>query len=151
MNLFSMKKQYLNVSIFSPYHSLDSDIIDIGDVFTQIKKVFRNKDIILVTGDPYFKKYKDNENVFNEAKSLEIYDTPSKGSFQLYDTFLNDLKKTNGKLICMACGPCGKVLAYELQTNYGIRCIDTGHLMRDYHRFVNKIVPFSPEDKMYYD
>ena len=150
-NLFSLKRKYFEGRMFFPYHCCDLCKISTENVFGRIKNVFKDKSVLLVTGDPYFRNYKENENVFNEASSLDIYETPSKGSFAHYDEFLNDLRNEKDKLICMACGPCGKVLAYELQTQYGIRCIDTGHLMRDYQRFVNKIVPFSPEDRMYVD
>lgn len=105
--------------------------------FERIKKVWSNKDIVIVEGDK--SRLGVGNDLFDECKSIKRVLAPSKNAFYQYSNILDYILKNvdNDKMILIALGPTATVLAYDL-SRYGYQAIDIGHIDIEYEWFLKK-------------
>jgi hypothetical protein len=88
----------------------------------------KDKEIILVTSAKNITV--ELQNFFKEhERQYQYLTTPEKDTFTEYKAIKSELitKTTKPVTILTACGPAGKILAYELSVENNIQCIDIGH------------------------
>lgn len=95
------------------------------------RSIWDGRDVAVVCGDRVFSKIKCN--IFDNAKRVQYVFTPSEHAFDDYNTIYNKIKTFDKKtIVCLIVGPTAKVLAYDLTVKEGFRCLDIGHLAKDY-------------------
>lgn len=116
--------------------------------FENIKKLWENKNVILVHCKEAYEKLKFN--IFDNSKEQINIFVPNINSFGAYDEVLNKLLNYNKDyLIILMCGPLGKVLASELsRVNY--RALDLGHIAKSYNFAMQGIENTSKATKDFY-
>lgn len=98
--------------------------------FKNIKKLWENKNVVLVHCKEAYEKLKFN--IFDNAKEQINVFVPNIDSFSVYDEVLNKLLNfEKNYLIILMCGPLGKVLASDL-TKANYRALDLGHIAKSY-------------------
>lgn len=111
--------------------------LDFSNYFNGIKHIFKEKNVVIVSGDNRVKNY--NASLFELAKTVEfrIFDM-QKDSFQHYDKILAyaTCNIPDNAIYVIAFGPTGKVLAYDLTTKYSVRTFDAGHLLKIYQMYI---------------
>ena len=111
--------------------------LDFVTYFNGIKKIWLDRDIVIICGKTVFDKIK--VNIFDCAKSVEYQYAPSMNAFAEYDKILNQAKKIDkSKLVIIILGPTATVLAYDL-AKQGYEAIDFGHIAKDYDFYRKKI------------
>lgn len=99
--------------------------------YEQWRRIWQDKEIAVICGDRVFDKL--IYNVFDNAAHIEYLYVPTRNAFDEYDDILDAASKINiNKIICIMAGPTAKVLAFDLCRHYGFRCLDVGHLAKDY-------------------
>jgi len=102
--------------------------------YSLFKLLFKDKDVILVTGDNRCLEYDKNLLKDSNIKSFSMLKVPSYNAWDSYDAIKKSLLRLNSsgnKLICLSCGPTASVLAYDLSDC--MRCLDLGHVFGDYN------------------
>lgn len=128
-----MNKKYINSFIsrcYMTYKNKDNSAY----YFELIKKLWDNKDIIIVEGDE--SRLGIGNDLFNNAKSIQRILGPKENAFRVYNDILKELKKIDKeKIIFLALGPTATVLAYDL-SKLGYQAIDIGHIDIEYEWFL---------------
>ena len=123
-----MKKTYFAAEMTLAYTYFKN--YDIETYFKKIRKIWDNKDIVVVCGKSVFDNI-DN-NIFDNVKSIDYVYTKAIDAFDEYDDLLSKVKKQNkGKIIIAICGPTAKVLVYDL-AKIGYWALDMGHIAKAY-------------------
>ena len=105
--------------------------------FSDYRRIWQNKDIVIVCGDRVFKNIKNN--IYDNARSIKYIYGPTNNAFSEYNSILEKVKKEDkNKLIILILGPAASALAYDL-TLEGRRALDMGHLCKDYDAFIRRI------------
>ncbi len=143
LSLLNEEKDYYSAD-FTQQYVLLSDYVketfDFENYFNKIRCIWDNKDITIVCGDRVFNNIENN--IFDNAKSIEYIYAPTVNAFDSYDDILNKLIKTDkNKIIFIILGPTASVLVYDLAKS-GFRAIDIGHVAKDYDAY-RKNVPVS--------
>ncbi len=134
LKLCSKSVTYYDASVFLTY-ILEHD--NCQKYFDEMKKLWENKDIVIVSGETVFDKIENN--IFNCAKSIEYIKAPSVNAFNKYDEIISEVEKQDkSKLILLILGPTATVMAYDLYLK-GYRAIDVGHIAKDYDFYIKKI------------
>lgn len=134
MQLLSSDKIYLN----SGFTILPSS----EEKYQNIRKIWNNRNITVISGNRVFKKIK--YNIFDNAKTVEYIKAPTVNAFEKYEKILAEAKKINkDRLILLILGPTATVLAFDLAKE-GYQAIDIGHLVKSYDTF-KKNVNITPE------
>jgi glycosyltransferase family protein len=121
-----------NSFITRPYISY-RDKINCSTTFEMIKKIWENKEIVLIEGN--FSRNGIGNDLFDNAKNIERLICPSENAFSKFSEIIFEaLKIKNNKLILIALGPTAKPLGYELYKN-GYQVIDIGHIDTEYEWF----------------
>lgn len=116
---------------------IEGTYINLDEYFEKIALIFKDKDVMLLTGDIRILTWQNN--IFRYAKSIttKIYDMP-KNSIDNYNSILRDIYQiVNGKIIVISFGPTGKLLAYDLNTIFGVRTLDFGHMFKLYDIYMH--------------
>jgi len=138
ITLFSSKRRYIDSCIFTPYKTFNEEKISSDDIFNKAKTFFKDKKVLLVIGDEYETYFSNDNGIFSNAASLNFCKIKLKNSFSSYDSLLSELSNVEDDVvICMACGPVGKVLAFDLRISRNAKCIDVECLLQNYHMFVD--------------
>lgn len=118
--------------------------------FGLIKKIWENKDIIIVEGEK--SRLGMRNDLFNGAKSVKRILGPSNQGFSKYNELLEEIKKQDkSSLILLALGPTASVLPYDL-CDFGYQAIDIGNIDTEYEWFKMKAETKVPiKDKMVYE
>lgn len=125
--------EYYNAFLSRPYLRY-KDKENCKILFDKIKKIYKNKDVILVEGE--YSRLGVGNDLFNEVKSLKRILCPTKNAYDMYDKILNEvLKQEKNKLILVSLGPTSKPLVYDLH-NKGYQAIDLGHIDLEYEWFL---------------
>ncbi len=110
---------------------------DTYNYFAKIRKLWNNKDIVIVCGKSVFDNIENN--IFDNAKSVDYIYTKATNAFDEYDSLLSQIKKQNkNKIIIAICGPTAKVLTYDL-TKAGYWALDMGHIAKSYDWYKKKL------------
>lgn len=125
-------KQYVSAEVTIMYqHYMEYNF---EEHFNKIKKIWENKEIVIVCGETVFKNI--DYNIFDNSKSIDYIYAPSKNAFDKYDELLlRTLKYDKNKLFIIILGPTANILAYDL-ANKGYRALDLGHIAKDYDAYV---------------
>ena len=95
-----------------------------------IKKIWENRDIVIVEGDKTRAGY--GNDLFDNVKSIRRILTPTKNAFESYDKILQTvLKVEKDVLILVVLGAAANVLVYDLMKQ-GYQAIDIGQIDMDY-------------------
>lgn len=125
---------YYNAFLSRPYLRYKNNNCD--EIFKNIKKIFKNREIILVEGE--FSRLGVGNDLFDNAKKVERILCPTKNAYKLYDEILKEICKQNKKkLIIVSLGPTAKPLVYDL-SNLGYQAIDLGHIDLEYEWYLQK-------------
>lgn len=143
-------KTYGNAFISRCYIDLKNKDSGIEEYFELIKKLWEDKDIIIVEGEK--SRLGMGNNLFDNAKSIKRILGPSTQSFSKYDEILKEIKKQDkNSLILLAMGPTASVLPYDL-CDSGYQAIDIGNIDTEYEWFKMKVKKRVPiKDKMVYE
>ena len=120
------------------------------EYFENIKKLWANKDVIIVEGEK--SRLGMGNDLFDSANSVKRILAPSTQCFQKYDELLKEVKK-HGKepLYILALGPSATIMAYDLAKE-GFYAIDMGNIDTEYEWFKMQATEKVPiKDKMVYE
>lgn len=152
-----MKREHYYDSVFSiPYHHYVLSDLFFEEYFESVKNIWRDKDVILVTGDLDILKYQNS--VFDTSKSMKIIEISKRDAYDYHNRILRYVRNSipNGKskndlVILLACGLEATVLAYDLGKDGDVQAIDIGHLAREYDSFKKRVIPYSTRDKRFFE
>lgn len=115
--------------ISMPYHLFKS--FDFEKYYSEIEKLWKDKDIVIICGKTVFNKIK--YNCFESAKSINYIYGKSVNAFDEYDALLEKALATDPKSPkFIILGQTATALAYDLAVN-GHRGLDLGHLAKDFN------------------
>ena len=112
------------------------------DYYKNLKKLWENKDIIIVEGEG--SRLGIGNDLFSNANSIKRILCPIKDAYSKYDEIFGVCKKQpNETLFIIALGPTATVLAYDLCKS-GYRALDVGHVDTMYEWFLRKATKSVP-------
>lgn len=114
-------KQYYSAFISRPD---SAPCIDNEDYYDLVKKIWHERDILIVEGKSRFGK---NEKLINNARSIDRFKAPVYDAFKGYDGLLKAIIRRANKVILLSLGPTATCLAYDLHLK-GFQAIDVGHM-----------------------
>ncbi len=133
--LIDMRKVYFNAFITRCYY-IWADKSRSGEWFAMMKKVWDQRDVILVEGEK--SRLGVGNDLFNNVHSLRRILAPAEHAFSRYAEILSEVsKQSRGNLILIALGPTATILAYDLH-KLGFQAIDIGHLDIEYEWYLRK-------------
>ena len=109
------------------------DKIKSAQYFDKLKKLWNKRDVLIVEG-AYTRSGIDND-LFNNANSIERIICPSKNSFEKIDEIETEIRKfAYNRLVLLMLGLTAKIIVDDLQdlTN---QLIDLGHIDSEYEWF----------------
>lgn len=125
---------YINAAFNQVYQMFDT--YDFEDYFSQIKNLFKNKDIVVFAGADILNHYK--YNVFDQCKHAEYIECPKKNAFSEYQSICQlILSYSKEKLLCFILGPTSKAFVL-FASNHGYCAWDIGHMAKDYNSYMCK-------------
>lgn len=128
-SLLNKERTYYDAFITRPYISY-LDKTHAGGVFEKFRRMWENKDILIVEGDR--SRLGCGNDLFHNAKSCRRIICPNENAFEQYDKILDSvMKQPENMLILLALGPTATILAYDL-AKMGRRAIDIGHIDIEY-------------------
>lgn len=131
--LIDLEKQYFCAEVSRPYIE-ERDKSLCKEFFNDLKKIWQNKTIILVEGK--YSRLGYNNDLFNNAKSINRIICPAQNAFGIYDEILNNCRQySKNYLFIIALGPTATILAYDLAKE-GFRALDMGHIDIEYEWFL---------------
>lgn len=118
-------------------------------IFSKIKQLWQNRDIIIVEGKGT--RIGVGNDLLSNAKSISRIICPSENAYSEKDRIINVTKKiNNNKLILLSLGPAAKPIAYEL-FKAGYQVIDIGHIDMEYEMFLRKSKKLIPVAGKYFN
>lgn len=131
----SKKYNYGN-ACFTRWYIEYKDKTDMKDKIKNIKRIWENKDIIIVEGKDT--KIGVGNDLLDNSKSVKRIIAPSNNAFNRYNDILNEVKKVKKDcLILIALGPTATVLSYDL-SKMGYQALDVGHIDIEYEWYLRK-------------
>lgn len=144
-------KTYGNAFISRCYINVkNKDKEKISEYFTLIKKLWDNKNIIVVEGEK--SRLGMGNDLFDNAKSVKRILGPSDQGYSKYNELLEEIKKQDkNSLIFLALGPTATILPYDL-CDLGYQAIDIGNIDTEYEWFkMNASEKVPIKNKMVYE
>lgn len=143
-------KTYGNAFISRCYIDLKDKGENIGQYFNLIKKLWDNRDIIIVEGEK--SRLGMGNDLFDNTKSVRRILGPSNQGFSKYSELLEEIKKQDkNSLILLALGPTATILPYDL-CDLGYQAIDIGNIDTEYEWYkMNAKVKVPIQNKMVYE
>lgn len=131
------KNTYIDAGFATAYFRFN-DSYNFEAHYNAMKDLFKNKKVLLVSGEGVFEKLR--HNVFELARTLRIIHGPSKNAFDDFDELISLILNTAEKdeIICVILGMAGKAMV-PILTNKGYLVWDIGHMAKDYDAYMNKI------------
>lgn len=124
---------YYNAFMSRPYLRY-KDKSNCTNIFEKIKKIYSNKDVILVEGE--YSRLGVGNDLFSNVKSMKRILCPTKNAFEMYEDILKEVtKQGKNKIILVSLGPTSKPLVYDLYLK-GYQAIDLGHIDLEYEWFL---------------
>ena len=131
-----INKQYYDAGFTQPYATYID--YDYEKHFELLKKLWEDRDITIISGKGILDDI--THNIFNNARSVELVEAPSKNAFDTYDNLLTQSLKINkNRLIIIILGPTATILAYDLAKN-GFQALDLGHVAKDYDWYKKEVI-----------
>lgn len=131
-----MERTYYNAFVSRIYSEMKDKSLARG-WFHKIKKVWEDRDVVVVEGDKT--RFGVGNDLLDGALSVQRILCPAKGAFGKYDEILSAcLPMQKGSLFLLALGPTATVLAYDLAAQ-GYQAIDIGHLDIEYEWYLRGI------------
>lgn len=128
MPYLSSARTYYNADFTRPYMDFINKK-DSGFVFSLVKKIWNDKDILIIEGNQSRIGVKDS--LLDNARCVRRIECPSKNAFEVIDDILKAaisfLNNNKNYMSLISLGPTATVLAYDL-CNYGFRAIDIGNI-----------------------
>jgi glycosyltransferase family protein len=122
---------------FVRFYMHRTDIKDYPSYIGLLKKIWENRDIVIVEGERT--RMGIGNNLFDSAKSIRRILCPALNAFDKYDQILSTVKTvSNDKLILIALGPSATILAYDLNP-LGYQSVDIGHIDIEYDWYQMKV------------
>lgn len=122
-------KTYYNTAISRPYIEY-KDLTTHSKYFEMIKPLWNQREIVFIEGAVSHNGV-DND-LFDNAISIERIICPSRDAYKKYDEILNEcMKLDKSKLLLITIGATSKPLVIDLD-NAGYRAIDLGNLDMEY-------------------
>ena len=110
---------------------------DMEGYFNKFRKIWENKDIVIITGQTVFNKI--DHNIFDNAKSVEFMYGPSMNAFDEYEDILSKAQTIDkNKIVIAILGPTAKPLCYDLALR-GYQALDLGHIAKSYDFYKKNI------------
>lgn len=124
----------------------------------KVKQIWNEKEIVVIEGKETRTGY--GNDLLDNTKDIKRLLAPTRNAFSVYNTILEQAKKiSKDKLILIALGPAGKVLAYDLFL-LGYQVVDIGQMDMDYewfklgsevrvpnsNKYVSEVVPMEIND-----
>ncbi len=146
----NFSRVYGDAFISRHYMNLEDKETGIEEYFTLVKKLWENKDIIIVEGEK--SRLGMGNDLFDNAKSVGRILAPSAQCFEKYDELLEETKKhSKDILFILAIGPSATIMAYDL-CKAGYTAIDMGNIDTEYEWYRMKATDKMPiKDKMVYE
>lgn len=120
---------YGSTNLSRPYMDL-ADKTVLGDYFDKLKKLWEDKDILIVEGST--SRSGIGNDLFTNAKSIKRIIGPSRDAYSRIRDIENEIRKYGkNKLILLMLGPTAKVISYHMHKE-GFRLIDLGHIDSEY-------------------
>lgn len=127
---------YGDAFVSRPYSGYRSDKYS-EKIFTLLKELWADKDIIFVEGEQT--RLGVGNDLFSNAKSIKRILCPAKNAFDVYDKILNTTASCwKHELVILALGPTATVLASDL-SKLGIQALDLGHIDIQYEWFLSGV------------
>lgn len=124
-------KTYIDAGFNQVY--MGNNISDYDTYFNRIKSMFKDKKLVIVSGEGIIKKLR--YDIFELAKEKIYIYAPIKNAYDKYKDILNScLNNSSEYIIVLMVGPTSKLLAYDLTKN-GYTAWDFGHLAEDYDAY----------------
>ena len=149
-NDLNFDRIYGNAFISRHYMNLKDKETGIKEYFELVKKLWDNKDIIIVEGEK--SRLGMGNDLFDNAKSVRRILGPSAQCFSKYDELLAETKKHGTEaLYILALGPSATIMAYDLCVD-GYTAIDMGNIDTEYEWYKMKATEKAPiKNKMVYE
>jgi len=129
LRFLQKNKIYYNALLFKTYMPY-RDKEKTSSRIQLIKEIWNKKNIIIVEGDKT--RSGIGNDLFDNANSIKRILAPTKNAYDKYEEIITNIKKIEkDKLILMALGPAGKVMALDL-FKAGYQVVDIGQLDMDY-------------------
>lgn len=152
IDVISKRDHYYDsvISIPTHHYALGRDFFD--SYFEKVKSIWKDRNIVLVTGDIEIMKY--DFNIFAEsAKNVRIVELSKTDAFDYHGRivrYINSLglSKKNDILL-LVCGLEATILAYDL-AEMGYRALDIGHIAKEYNNYRHNIMPYSRDDNDFF-
>uniref|UniRef100_N2B694 Glycosyltransferase n=1 Tax=Eubacterium plexicaudatum ASF492 TaxID=1235802 RepID=N2B694_9FIRM len=136
MELLDMEREYYDAFLSRPY-LMYKDKQNARRRFEQIKKIWANRDVILIEGE--FTRMGVGNDLLEQAASVKRILAPTEQAFDKYDEILQAAKKQdNKKLFLIVLGPTATVLAYDLAC-CGYQAIDIGQVDNEYEWYLRGV------------
>lgn len=142
-------------------YSIFNDKSNSEKLFDLWKKVYQDRDIIIVEGEKT--RIGVGNDLLDSVKSIKRILVPAEEAFNKYDEIYKEVTKAEkDKLILISAGPTATLLAYDLN-KLGYQAIDIGHIDIEYEwfkaktfdripikgKYVNEASYRNPEDIIY--
>lgn len=115
---------------FTRFYMSKVDHSNLDEYIPLLKGIWDKKDLLIVEGR--YSRLGVNNDLFDNATSIQRILCPEKNAFDQYETILAETKqKAEGKLVLIALGMTATVLAYDL-AKVGVQAIDIGHVDVEY-------------------
>lgn len=143
-------KIYGNAFISRCYIDMKEKKSGIEEYFNLFKKLWDNKDIIIVEGEK--SRLGMRNDLFDNAKSIKRILGPSNQGFSKYNELFEEIKKQDkSSLILLALGPTATILPYDL-CDLGYQAIDIGNIDTEYEWYKMGVIKRVPiKGKMVYE
>lgn len=115
---------------FTRFYMSKVDHSNLDEYIPLLKGIWDKKDLLIVEGR--YSRLGVNNDLFDNATSIQRILCPEKNAFDKYETILAETKQNaEGKLVLIALGMTATVLAYDL-AKVGVQAIDIGHVDVEY-------------------
>lgn len=136
-------------AFFARPHLAFKDISRSGDYYTLIKKLWLDKDVVLIEGEK--SRLGVGNDLFQDVQSLKRILCPAEHAYQKIDTILAEARCIpKNSLILLSLGPTAKVVAYALFRE-GYRVIDIGHVDMEYEMYQRNTSELIPVPYKYFN
>lgn len=138
-DILSNSYLYGSAQISRPYINR-ANHIDSKKIFDAWKKVFCNRNIIIVEGE--FTRFGVGNDLLDQASSIKRIICPNFEAFSCYDKILTScLQQQDNSLFILALGPVSKPLVFDLlnANNRTFQVLDLGHLDIEYEWFLRNV------------
>lgn len=136
LQLLALGRDYPSMGAFRvlPEHSTKAFI----ERVQLIKEIWQDRKVLFVVGKNG--RFTFEEELFNNAASVDFLYSPAKNAFTQYEEIFNRVQKSASKdyLIMLVLGPTATILAYDLAKK-GYQAIDFGQMPGTFRRAKRKL------------